>query len=95
MRLSILSFILLLPIAAHAAGAKCEHPVKPTFPDPKTADPAVVEKLADRMEKYSASVTAYAQCLTAEAQSAQQEGAATITAYNDKFLAEYNKRATK
>ncbi len=91
----LIMMLLLLPLGAHAAGAKCERPARPTFPDPKTAEPAVVEKLADRMEKYSAAVTGYAQCLTAEAQSAQQEAAATITAYNDKFLPEYNKRATK
>ncbi len=94
LRLSLMICLLMMPVLAHAAG-RCERPAKPAFPDPRTVDPAVVQKLDQSMQKYAAGTNAYVACLTQEAQTAQAEGAATINTYNQKFLPEYNKRAAE
>ena len=86
-------FLLLSASPAIAHVAHCERPAKPAFPDPKTIDPAVAEKLDQAMQKYSTGMNAYVACLTQEAQTANAEGTNTINFYNQKFLPEYNKRA--
>jgi hypothetical protein len=91
MRLLPLAFALtILPQLAFAA---CEKPVKPVFPDPKTANAEQVEKLETAMQGYAKGVNDYVSCMTQAAQQVQAEGKDTIMAYNQKFLAVYNKRA--
>jgi hypothetical protein len=91
MRLLPIAFALtLLPQLAFAA---CEKPVKPAFPDPKTASAEQVQKLDTAMQAYAKGVNDYVACQTQAAQQVQAEGKDTIMAYNQKFLAVYNKRA--
>jgi hypothetical protein len=92
MKKRLLLCLLLAPTLAHAA---CERPGKPVFPDPRTADPQLVEALDQTMQKYAAGMNAYVQCLTKDAETANAEARETINAYNQKFLPEYNKRATQ
>ena len=87
--------VLLIALFAFPALAatNCDKPIKPSFPDPKTADAAAVQKLETAMQAYAAGTNAYVACLSKDAQQAQAEGKDTILAYNQKFLAVYNKRA--
>ena len=87
-------FLLCFLLAPTFAHANCERPNKPVFPDPRTADPALVQTLDQTMQKYAAGMNAYVQCLTKDAEAANTEARDTINAYNQKFLPEYNKRAT-
>ena len=89
----LLPLALALTLLPHLAFAACERPVKPTFPDPKTADAATVQKLDATMQSYAKGVNDYVGCMTQAASQVQAEGKDTIMAYNQKFLAVYNKRA--
>jgi hypothetical protein len=91
MRLLPIAFALtLLP---HLAFAACDRPIKPAFPDPKTATAEQVQKLDAAMQAYAKGVNDFVACQTQLAQQEQAEGKDTILAYNQKFLAVYNKRA--
>jgi hypothetical protein len=96
MKKILLLCLLFAPtLAPNLAWAACERPNKPVFPDPRTADPALVEALDQTMQKYAAGMNEYTKCLTHEAEIANAEARDTISAYNQKFLPEYNKRATQ
>jgi hypothetical protein len=88
-----LSLILILSLVPALAQARCDRPSQPAFPDPKTVEPALAEKLDQEMQHYAAGMNAYVACLTKEAQEADSDGSNTINFYNQKFLPEYNKRA--
>jgi hypothetical protein len=92
-KMKLLPTLFALTLLPQLAFAVCEKPVKPIFPDPKTASAEQVQKLDAAMQAYAKGVNDYVGCQTQLASQVQAEGKDTIMAYNQKFLAVYNKRA--